>query len=76
MTLVKVNDSTFIRDTRSMALINTNNSEREEYYNKVRILQNQKEEINKVKSEIQEIKNDIGEIKSLMKLLLDKGSNG
>lgn len=59
-----------------MALINTNNSEREEYYNKVRILQNQKEEINKVKSEIQEIKNDIGEIKSLMKLLLDKGSNG
>lgn len=59
-----------------MALINNNDSEREEYYNKVRILQNQKEEINKVKSEIRSIKDDIGEIKMLMKSLLDKGSHG
>lgn len=59
-----------------MVLNNTNDSERQEYYNKVRILQNQKEEINKVKSEIQSIKNDVSEIKQLLVNLLGKESNG
>jgi len=76
MPLVKVENSTFVRDTASMVLNNINDSERQEYYNKVRILQNQKEEINKVKSEVKSIKEDISEIKQLLVTLLGKESNG
>lgn len=74
--LVKVEDTNFVRDTESMVLNNTNDNEREEYFNKVRILQNQKEEINKVKSEMQSIRNDISEIKKLLVDILNKESNG
>jgi len=76
MPLVKVENSNFIRDTRSMVLNNTSENERQEYYNKVRFLQNQKEEINKVKSELQSIKSDMSEIKQLLFTLLGKESNG
>jgi hypothetical protein len=76
MALVKTENSNFIRDTESMILINTNESERLEYQNKVRILQNQKDEINKVKSEIASIKNDVSEIKQLIINLLGKENNG
>jgi hypothetical protein len=76
MPLVKVENSNFIRDTKSMVLNNTNDYERQEYHNKVRILQSQKEEINKVKSEMQTIKNDMSEIKQMLVTLLGKESNG
>jgi len=76
MPLVKVNGTNFVRDTKSMGLSNTNYSEREEYYAKSKILNNQKTEINKVKSEIDILRNDIGDIKSLLQQLLEKGSNG
>ena len=75
MPLVKVKDSKFVRDTRSMALINTDINEKNEYYNKVRMVKNQKDEINNVKEEITNIKDDLQEIKLLMlKLLENKGS--
>jgi hypothetical protein len=75
MSLVKVNDSNFIRDTESMALINTNQSEKDEYYNKVRALKRQKEELNEVKSEVIQIKEEITEIKSLLLKLIEKESS-
>ena len=74
--LVKVNDSTFVRDIQSGALINQDYSSRDEYYAKVRLITNQKEELNTVRSEIDNIKNDVSEIKQLLFALLNKGSNG
>lgn len=76
MALVKVENSTYVRDTETMALINTDQSAKNEYLAKVRMLKNQKEEINTVKSEIASIRQDMDEIKQLMLKLLDKGSNG
>lgn len=73
MTMVKVTGTKFLRDTKSMALVNTDENEKNEYVSKVRLLSNQKHEINKVKSEMESIKNDIVEIKQLMLKLLDKG---
>lgn len=62
-----------VRDTASMALINTDQHVKNEYYSKVKMIQTQKEEINKVKSEIDSLKYDLGEIKEMMKQLLSKG---
>jgi hypothetical protein len=75
MSFVKVTGTSMIRDTNSMGLINTNVAEKNEYFNKVRMMNAQKEEINKVKSEISEIKNDLQELKVMMAQLLSKGSN-
>lgn len=76
MPLVKVNNTNFIRDTKSMALINTDDTARNEYYAKVQMLRTQKQEINNVRKEIDDIKNDMSEIKQLVLQLLGKGSNG
>ena len=73
--LVKVNNYTFVRDTNSMALIDTDMASKNEYLAKVRMLQTQKEEMNKVKSEIADVKDDLQVIKQLMTQLLSKGSN-
>jgi hypothetical protein len=64
--LVKVEGTSFIRDTETMALINTNTAEKNEYLTKVKMLRTQKEEINTVKQEIDSIKNDMKEIKALL----------
>lgn len=74
--LVDVKETKFVRDTSSMALINKDNSARDEYLSKVRMLKNQKEEINKVKDELSSIKDDIGEIKDILRQIIGKGSNG
>lgn len=76
MALVKVTGTNFVRDTTSMVLNNTDDIAKNEYYAKVRLLKNQKDEINTVKAEINEMKHEISEIKQLMLKLLDKGSNG
>lgn len=70
---VEVIGTDFIRDIESKAIINTDNNAKNEYYNKVRILTSQKQELNTVRSEIDNIKNDISEIKHLMFELLNKG---
>jgi septal ring factor EnvC (AmiA/AmiB activator) len=70
--LVKVNDSTYVRDTESRAFINQDFTGREEYYAKVRLLTNQKTEINKVNTEINQMKSEMSEIKDLLKQLLLK----
>jgi archaellum component FlaC len=73
--LVKVKDSPFVRDVHSMALMNTDEQAKNDYYSKVRLMQNQKDEINKVKSEISEVKDDLKELKSMVAQLLSKGLN-
>jgi len=73
MSLVRVTGTNLVRDTRSMALMNTDINEKNEYYSKIRMMKTQKEEINKINSEINSLKDDLGEIKQMMKQLLDKG---
>jgi hypothetical protein len=70
--LVKVTGTNLVRDTTSMALINTDNESKNEYYNKLRMMKIQKEEINMVKTEIETIKQDMADIKSMMVKLLEK----
>jgi hypothetical protein len=73
MEVVRVTGTNFVRDINSRALLPTDNAEKNEYYAKLRMVKNQKEEINKVKSEIDCIKTDMSEIKSLLQQLLKKG---
>jgi hypothetical protein len=72
MSLVKVNNTTFVRDTTSMALINQDKNGLTDYMNKRRFLESQRNEINNIKSEINTMKSDISEIKDLMLQLLGK----
>jgi hypothetical protein len=74
--LVDVKESKFVRDTKSMALLNKDSAARDEYYSKVRMMTLQKEEINNIKTEISSIKNDVNDIKDLLKQLIGKGGNG
>jgi hypothetical protein len=66
MPLVKIPGTTFIRDTNTMALINTDSIGLEEYTFKSKLINNQKAEINTLKSEINDVKNDVKEIKELL----------
>jgi hypothetical protein len=71
--LVKTEEGNYIRDTNSMALLNTDRSAREEYFMKAKMMQLQKSEITRINSEIDSLKSDIGDIKSmLIQLLSDK----
>lgn len=72
MSFVKVTGTNFIRDVNSMGLSNTDTAARDEYYNKVRIMKNQKEQINSMNNEIDGIKTDVHEIKQLLQQLLSK----
>lgn len=72
MALVKVNDSSFVRDTNSRALINQDYSARDEYYAKVKMLTTNKNEINKINTELNDLKSEMVEIKDLLKQLLIK----
>lgn len=73
MELVRVTGTNFVRDINSRAILPTDDSEKNEYYAKLKLVKNQKEEINKVRSEIDCIKTDMCEIKSLLQQLLTKG---
>lgn len=74
--LLQVNDTKYLRDTNSMALISNDRSAKEEYLNKAKIIKSQKEEINNIKTEIMLMKNDVNDIKELLKQLIGKGING
>ena len=64
--LVKIPGTTYVRDTTTMALINTDQVGLDDYNMKSRLLNTQKTEINNIKSEINEIRNDVGMIKDLL----------
>ena len=72
MAIVKVEGTTFVRDTKTMALINTDIASLEDYKMKSALINNQKNEINKVKSEINEIRDDVQIIKQLLMQLSGK----
>lgn len=55
-----------------MAIMPSDNTEKNEYYAKLRVIKSQKEEINKIRSEIDGIKSDVSEIKGLLKQLIGK----
>jgi hypothetical protein len=74
--LIPVNDTNYLRDTTSMALINNDRGAKEEYLNKAKLIKQQKEEINTLKTEITLMKNDVTDIKELLKQLIGKGKNG
>ena len=73
---VKVTGTNFVRDINSMAIINTDNAEKNEYYAKRKLLDNQKHELNSIRYEIDNMKSDVSEIKQLLLQLMDKGSHG
>jgi len=73
MTYLRVEGTKLIRDTRSGAIINQDKNGLDEYLNKRRALESQKNEINNIKSEVKELREDITEIKSLLLKLLEKG---
>jgi hypothetical protein len=70
---LRVEGTKLVRDTRSGAIINQDKNGLDEYLNKRRALESQKEEINNVKSEVKVLREDITEIKSLLLKLLEKG---
>lgn len=74
MAIVKVTDSKFVRDTKSMALINTDVTEKNEYIAKVRMLQSQKSEINNIRdefrNELSELNKEIQELKDILLKIL------
>jgi len=76
MEIVKVTGTNFVRDINSMAIINTDRSEKDEYYAKVNMFKLQKQEINSIRSEMNEVKSDISEIKQLLLKLTHKDYHG
>jgi hypothetical protein len=69
---VKINGTNLVRDTNSMGISNQDSAAKEEYYAKVRMIQNQKEGLNKVNEEINELRCELGDIKCLLVKLLNK----
>jgi hypothetical protein len=74
MDIVKITGTNFVRDLNSMGLSNLNSSEKEEYYAKLRLLKNQKVELNSMQAQIDSIKNDVSTIKELLLQLISKES--
>lgn len=72
MSIVKVEGTTFLRDTKTMALINTDVSGLEDYKMKSKLLTNQKTEINNIRNEINEVRDDVRIIKELLLQLSGK----
>ena len=72
MPLVKIPGTTYIRDTKTMALINTDVSGLEDYKMKSRLITNQKTEINNIRNEINEVRDDVRTIKELLLQLSGK----
>lgn len=72
MAYLKVQDSQYVRDPQTGALINQDYSARDEYFAKVKMLTANKNEINKLNDELSELKSEMSEIKELMKQLLAK----
>ena len=66
MPLVQVNDSTFVRDTHSKAILNTDINGLNEYRMKREIAKRQQEEKQQDKARLDKLENDMQEIKQLL----------
>ena len=73
---VKVENAPYVRDTESNAILNVDEHAKNEYFAKVRMIQAQKQEVNKLQSEIDSVKTELHDIKQLLLHLLDKKDNG
>lgn len=64
---VKVENSPFVRDIHSKALLNTDIKGRDEYLMKREIAKKQQTEQNETKQKIDKLEEDVAEIKSLLR---------
>lgn len=64
---VKVENSPFVRDIHSKALLNTDTRGRDEYLMKREIAKKQQAEQNETKQKIDKLEEDVAEIKSLLR---------
>ena len=69
---VKIQGANLVRDTNSMGISNLDVTARDEYYTKLRLINNQKESLNKVNEEISELRSEMSEIKTLLAKLVSK----
>lgn len=69
MTLVKVDDSPFVRDTHSKAILNTDRNGLNEYLMKKELAKRQAEEKQHDKARLDKLENDMQEIKQLLQLI-------
>lgn len=73
MQVVKIQDSdSLVRDLSSGAIINTNNTEYQNYLNKKNASKLMREQIKQNSDEIKEIKSELSEIKHLLISLINK----
>jgi len=70
---LKVEGTSYFRDTKTNALVNRDVNGLEEYKAKRKFAESQRQEINNLKREMECIKGDVQEIKELMRQLLNKG---
>lgn len=61
-----------VRDTKSNAVINKNESDYNSYIESYKIRQSEKQRVNKVESDLNELKSEINEIKTLLTQLIAK----
>jgi hypothetical protein len=66
MALVQVNDSTFVRDTHSKAILNTDINGLNEYRMKREIAKRQQEEKQQDKQRLDKLEQDMQDIKQLL----------
>lgn len=64
---VKVENSSFVRDIHSKALLNTDTKGRDEYLMKRELAKKQQAEQNETKQKIDKLEEDVAEIKSLLR---------
>ena len=73
--LVKTENSEFMKDTATGALVSTNLSEFQKYKlreEQTEKLKNQENDLNNIKSEVSDLKSEITEIKDMLQQLLNK----
>ena len=66
MTLVKVDDTSFVRDIHSKAILNTDKNGLNEYYMKRELAKKQATEKQQDKARLNKLENDMQEIKQLL----------
>ena len=69
MTLVKVDDTSFVRDTHSKAILNTDRNGLNEYYMKRELAKRQAIEKQQDKTRLDKLENDMQEIKQLLQFI-------
>ena len=74
MPLVQVNDSTFVRDTHSKAILNTDRNGLNEYYAKRDQIKREQEEKAEMQNRLGRLEEDMSDIKTMLFKLLELGN--